>query len=152
MERGWAMPMDAQRAFGKTKNSTSPDRWRCGDRRRARAARLGTLTDCGTPSWTLFSGGLCFLMLACFYAIVDVCGFKKCAFPLTVIGMNSNAIYCLTHWITGFIVNSLRTFFGHSWPNMFGKTLEPITTGAAVLLVYWLILYWMYRRKLFLRV
>ena len=105
-----------------------------------------------TPSWTLFSGGLCFLMLAGFYAVVDVWGFKKCAFPLTVIGMNSIAIYCLTHWITGFIVNSLRTFFGHSWPNMFGKTLEPITTGAAVLLVYWLILYWMYRRKLFLRV
>ena len=105
-----------------------------------------------TPSWTLFSGGLCFLMLAAFYAVLDVWGFKKCAFPLTVIGMNSIAIYCLTHWITGFIVNSLRTFLGHSWPNMFGKTLEPITTGAAVLLVYWLILYWMYRRKLFLRV
>ncbi len=105
-----------------------------------------------TPSWTLFSGGLCFLMLAAFYAVVDVWGFKKCAFPLTVIGMNSIAIYCLTHWITGFIVNSLRTFFGHGWPNMFGTTLEPITTGSAVLLVYWLILYWMYRRKLFLRV
>ena len=105
-----------------------------------------------TPSWTLFSSGLCFLMLAAFYAVVDVWGFKKCAFPLTVIGMNSIAIYCLTHWITGFIVNSLRTFFGHGWPNMFGKTLEPITTGAAVLVVYWLILYWMYRRKIFLRV
>ena len=28
----------------------------------------------------------------------------------------------------------------------------PFMTGAAVLLVYWLILFWMYRRKLFLRV
>ena len=105
-----------------------------------------------TPSWTLFSGGLCFLMLAAFYAVVDVWGFKKCVFPLTVIGMNSIAIYCLTHWITGFIVNSLRTFFGHGWPNIFGARLEPITTGSAVLLVYWLILYWMYRKKLFVRV
>ncbi len=105
-----------------------------------------------TPSWTLFSGGLCFLLLAAFYAVVDVWGFKKCAFPLTVIGMNSIAIYCLTHWITGFIVNSLQTCFGHGWPNMFGATFEPITTGAAVLFVYWLILFWMYRRKIFLRV
>ena len=105
-----------------------------------------------TPSWTLFSGGCCFLLLAGFYAVVDVWGFKKCAFPLSVIGMNSIAIYCLVHWIQGFIINSLKTCFGRGWPNVFGAPFEPITMGAAVLLVYWLILYWMYRRKIFLRV
>jgi predicted acyltransferase len=35
---------------------------------------------------------------------------------------------------------------------MFGTALEPLVRGAAVLVVYWLILLWMYRRKLFLRV
>ena len=105
-----------------------------------------------TPSWTLFSGGWCFLIMGGFYALVDVWGFRRCAFPLVVIGMNSIAIYCLVHWIEGFIINSLKTCFGHGWPKMFGETFEPMMTGAAALLVFWLILYWMYRRKLFLRI
>ena len=105
-----------------------------------------------TPSWTLFSGGWCFLFMAGFYALVDLWGFKRCAFPLVIIGMNSIAIYCLVHWIEGFIITSLKTCLGHSWPMMFGETFEPMTTGAAALLVFWLILYWMYRRKLFLRI
>ena len=105
-----------------------------------------------TPTWTLFSGGWCFLLLAGFYAVIDVWGFKKPAFPLVVIGMNSIAIYCLVHWIEGFIITSLRTCFGQAWPRVFGETFAPITTGAAALLVFWLILYWMYRRKIFLRV
>ena len=105
-----------------------------------------------TPSWTLFSGGCCFLLLAGFYTVADVWGCKKAVFPLAVIGMNSIAIYCLVHWIQGFIATSLRTCFGRSWPNMFGTTFEPIMTGLAVLLVFWLILYWMFRRKIFIRV
>jgi predicted acyltransferase len=105
-----------------------------------------------TPSWTLFSGGWCFLIMGGFYALVDIWGFRRCAFPLVVIGMNSIAIYCLVHWIEGFIINSLKTCFGQGWPNLFGETFAPMMTGAAALLVFWLILYWMYRRKLFLRI
>jgi heparan-alpha-glucosaminide N-acetyltransferase len=43
----------------------------------------------------------------------------------------------------------------HLGPNAFrvlGPGLEPLLLGAAVLLIYWLILYWMYRRKLFLKI
>ena len=46
-----------------------------------------------TPTWTLFSGGLCFLLMATFYAVIDVRGSKWWAFPLVVIGMNSIAAY-----------------------------------------------------------
>src|SRR5690606_38176025 len=48
-----------------------------------------------TPSWTLFSGGICFLFLTFFYWIVDVCGRGKWAFFLQVIGMNSIAAYVI---------------------------------------------------------
>src|SRR5262249_6731728 len=48
-----------------------------------------------TPAWTLYSGGWCFLMLAGFYATLDVVGLRAWAFPLRVIGMNSIAAYCL---------------------------------------------------------
>jgi len=105
-----------------------------------------------TPSWTLFSGGWCFLLMAFFYGLVDMAGFKKLTFPIMVVGMNSIAIYCLVHLIDGFIISSLKTHLGKNFFLLFGSTFEPMFTGACALLVFWLILFWMYRRKLFLRV
>jgi len=105
-----------------------------------------------TPSWTLFSGGVCFLFLAGFSWIVDVKGYKKWAFPLVVIGMNSIAAYMIAHLFERFIIDSFRINLGPNVFQIFGSGLEPFVQGAAVLLVYWLILFWMYRRKLFLRV
>jgi heparan-alpha-glucosaminide N-acetyltransferase len=105
-----------------------------------------------TPSWTLFSGGVCFLFLAGFSWIVDVKGYKKWAFPLVVIGMNSIAAYMIAHLFERFIIDSFRINLGPNAFRIFGSGLEPFVQGAAVLLVYWLILFWMYRRKLFLRV
>ena len=105
-----------------------------------------------TPSWTLFSGGVCFLFLAGFSWIVDVKGYRKWAFPLVVIGMNSIAAYMIAHLFERFIADSFRINLGPHAFQIFGVGLEPFIQGAAVLLFYWLILFWMYRRKLFLRV
>jgi len=105
-----------------------------------------------TPTWTLFSGGLCFLFMAGFYAIVDVRGWKGWSFPLVVIGMNSIAAYCIAHLWDGFIASSLKTHLGPNAFKLFGDTFAPMFQGAAVLLALWLILFWMDRRKLFLRV
>jgi predicted acyltransferase len=105
-----------------------------------------------TPAWTLYSGGWCFLILAAFYATLDAVGLRAWAFPLRVIGMNSIAAYCMAHLFDSFIVGSFKTHLG---PNVFrflGDVYEPLVSGAAILIVYWLILYWMYRRGLFLRI
>jgi heparan-alpha-glucosaminide N-acetyltransferase len=105
-----------------------------------------------TPSWTLFSGGLCFLFLAGFCWVVEVKGCRKWAFPLVVIGMNSIAAYLMAHLFDRFIADSFRIHLGPHAFQVFGAGPEPLVRGAAVLLTYWLILFWMYRRKLFLRV
>ncbi|MGB8258914.1 MAG: DUF5009 domain-containing protein [Terracidiphilus sp.] len=105
-----------------------------------------------TPAWTLFSGGVCLLFLAAFSWIIDVKGFRKWAFPLAVVGMNSIAAYLIAHLWEEFIVRSLYTHLGKSFFQVFGAGLEPFFSGVCVMLVYWGILYWMYRRKLFLRV
>jgi heparan-alpha-glucosaminide N-acetyltransferase len=105
-----------------------------------------------TPTWTLFSGGCCFLMLAAFYAIIDWRGWKAWTFPLRVIGMNSIAAYCFAHLFEGFITSSLTTHFGSDCFNLFGEALAPFYRGVLVLAVFWLILLWMYRRKLFLKI
>jgi predicted acyltransferase len=105
-----------------------------------------------TPSWTIFSAGWCFLILAAFYAIIDIRGYRAWAFPLVVIGMNSIFIYCIAHLWDGFVLSSFKTHFGQEIFNMFGAAYASLVSGTAVIVTFWLILYWMYRRKIFLRI
>jgi predicted acyltransferase len=105
-----------------------------------------------TPSWTLFSGGICFLFLAAFCWVVEVKGYRKWTFPLVVIGMNSIAAYMIAHLWERFITDSFRINLGPRFFQFWGTGHEPLMRGIAVLAVYWLVLWWMYRRKLFLKV
>ena len=105
-----------------------------------------------TPSWTLFSGGVCFLFLAAFSWLIEVKGWRRWAFPLAVVGMNSIAAYLMAHFLEDFIVGSLHIHLGYGVFKVFGAGLEPLMLGIAVMVTYWLLLYWMYRRKLFLRI
>ena len=98
-----------------------------------------------TPSWTLFSGGLCFFFLVGFRYILEVRGWTRWAFPLLVIGMNSIAAYWIAHVFEEPIASAFRVHFGNYLPLQF--LLPPI-----VLLTEWWLLYWMYRRKIFLKV
>ncbi len=105
-----------------------------------------------TPSWVLFSGGWCLLLLAGFYAVIDLCNWKRWSIPLVVIGMNSIAAYCMAHLFEGFIARALKTFLGQNTSKVFGDAYEPLLHGAGVLLLLWVILFWMLRRKIFLRI
>jgi predicted acyltransferase len=105
-----------------------------------------------TPSWTLFSGGICFLLLAAFNWLIEVKGYRRWAFPLVIIGMNSIAAYLIADLFGRFIMRAFRTPFGDAPFQVFGPALEPLFFGAVVLLTYWLLLFWMYRRKIFLRI
>jgi len=105
-----------------------------------------------TPSWTLFSGGICFLMLAGFAWIIETKGHRKWAFPLVVIGMNSIAAYLIAHLLPQFLTSSFRIHLGPDAFKFAGTALEPLIQGMAILLAYWIILFWMHRRRLFLRI
>ncbi len=105
-----------------------------------------------TPSWTLFSGGLCFLTLAFFCYVIEMRGRKRWAFPLVVIGMNSIAAYLIAHLFEDFLRESFRIHLGPHAFEFWGVGHAPFVEGAAILLIYWLILFWMYRRKLFLKI
>ena len=105
-----------------------------------------------TPSWTLFSGGWCFLFLAALYALIDIRGWKRWAFPLTVIGMNSIAAYCMDGLCAGFIQDALKRHLGAGVFTVLGAPYEPLVLGGLTLVVMWSILFWMYRRKIFLRI
>ncbi|MCI0389944.1 MAG: DUF5009 domain-containing protein [Acidobacteria bacterium] len=105
-----------------------------------------------TPAWTIFSGGWCFLLLAAFYALIDMFGYRRWAFPLAVIGMNSIAIYVLSHLIDRFIIASFQIHLGQNIFNIFGEGYSWLLSGWAAIIIFWLMLYWMYRRKLFIRI
>ena len=105
-----------------------------------------------TPSWVLFSGGWCALILASSYALLDLLNLGRAAYPLIVVGKNSIAAYVLSHLIGDFIASSLGTHLGHDVFRAGGPVYEPLMRGAAVLMVLWLILLWMDRRKIYLRV
>jgi predicted acyltransferase len=105
-----------------------------------------------TPSWTLFSGGVCFFFLAAFSWVIDVKGNRRWAFPLVVVGMNSIAAYLIDHLWGDFIRDNLHINLGYQVFRVFGTGLEPLMLGIAMMLIFWLILYWMYRRKIFLRI
>jgi predicted acyltransferase len=106
-----------------------------------------------TPAWVLVSGGWCMFFTAGFYFLVDACGLRQVFFPLTVIGMNSIAIYFLVHIeLHGFIQRSFRTHFSDKVFAVAGEPLQAFVAGAIALAVDWLILYWMYRNKVFVRI
>jgi heparan-alpha-glucosaminide N-acetyltransferase len=105
-----------------------------------------------TSSYTLYSGGLVVLMLAGFYALIEWKGWRRWAFPLIVVGMNSIAIYVMSWTMQGFFREALERHLGGVLAGIAGATFLPVAYGLGIILAFWIILFWMYRRKIFLRI
>jgi heparan-alpha-glucosaminide N-acetyltransferase len=105
-----------------------------------------------TPSWVLVSGGACLWTLALCHWAVDLRGRRTWVFPLIVIGANSIAAYLIAHLFNTFIEKNLVTHLGANFFKVCGPAYQPLLHGAATLFVMWLLLFWMWRRKLFLKI
>lgn len=106
-----------------------------------------------TPAWTIFSGGVCFLFLALFYRIIDIGGKKKWSFFFMILGVNSIAAYVIADGgVKNFLSSSLYIHLGQGFDQVFGPAYATLVSGALVLLLEWLILYWMYRKKIFIKI
>ena len=100
-----------------------------------------------TTSYGLMSAGWACLMLLFFYWLIDIRGYRKWAFPLTVIGMNAIFIYMFSSLIhLGPIVDVFTRGIARVLPNS-----ELLFQQVAVLAVEWLILFWMYKRRIFIK-
>ena len=102
-----------------------------------------------TPSWAVYSAGWTLAMLAAFYAIIDVVGWRSWSFPLVVVGMNSIAMYLLSQQLRPWVRRNLHVHFGREW---FVGDYGPLIETSAILFVLWLICLWLYRRGIFLRI
>lgn len=102
-----------------------------------------------SSSFVLYAGGWSLLLLAVFYLIIDVCGFKNWAMPLVWMGCNSILIYMAAHGIVDFIATSRFLFGGLSQYVSAGHRDAFIWAGVAI--IQFAVLYFLYRKKLFLK-
>ena len=105
-----------------------------------------------TPSWTLFSTGWTCLILAAFFGVVDILKFRWWTFPLIVVGMNSITMYCMAELIPGWIHRTLKTHFGQQIFEFLSTPYQPFVASAWILLAMWLVCFWMYHQKIFVRI
>jgi predicted acyltransferase len=103
-----------------------------------------------TASFTLYSGGFVILGLLFFYWIVEVKGYRRWTFFLVVVGMNSIAAYTLPRFFGSEAANTIQNFLG--------PLLQPlgpygsVAKALLVLAIFWYILYFCYKRKIFFKV
>lgn len=108
-----------------------------------------------TSSMVLWAGGFCYLLLAVFYLLIDVLRFRIWAFPFVVIGMNAIFVYMATHVfsfsaISNPLVGGIARNLAES--EMFGKPWAELLQRTAQLAVIWVILWFLYRKRTFLRI
>jgi len=101
-----------------------------------------------TASFILYSLGWVLFMLIGIYWVVEVKGYRKWAFPLIVVGANSIFIYFLSEVLSRWLDNAVGVFTLHY--HLIGK-LAPVAQATTVLAVMWFLCYWLYKRKIFLK-
>ncbi len=101
-----------------------------------------------TSSFVLFLSGICYLLLALFYWIVDIKGYRKWAYFLNVIGMNAITAYVLSHVIS---FPKIAHFLLFGFEQYVGNYYQTLTTIGGFGILY-LLLWYMYKNKTFVKV
>jgi len=102
---------------------------------------------CWTSSFNILTGGIGFLLMASFYWMIDVKGWKKWSFYFRVIGMNSIFIYLLYDLVE--VARNPKFLFG--WTILWGDFGQIVSIVGGMALI-WSLLYYMYKKNIFIRV
>jgi hypothetical protein len=105
-----------------------------------------------TPSWTLWSGGICFLWLLVLCWILDDARITRWSYFFRVIGANSIVAYVMSWTIESWVGQAIERHFGFAIRGLVPEVYRTFVLGWLVLLVFWLILDWLFRRKIFVRI
>ncbi len=103
-----------------------------------------------TSSFVLYAGGWSLMLLGLFYLVIDVWRIKKWAFFFVVIGMNSITIYVLQNRILRFDI--IRDFFLKGIYDLSPATVQPFISALGYIAVVWIFLWFLWRKRIFLRV
>lgn len=103
---------------------------------------------CWTTTYNLLAGGISFMLFALFYLIIDVWHLQKWSFFFRVIGMNSIFVYLLVRIISAGTVAGY--FIG--WIIIPAGEWGDVIRVAGALALEWLLLYYMFRKNIFIKV
>lgn len=105
-----------------------------------------------TSTFVLVSGGWSILALAfCFY-IIDVLKYRKGVLFFAIVGMNPLFIYLFAHIGGANLVKKTALPFTNALFPFNSELVSAITLSIVVLLSLWAICYWMYKKKIFIRI
>lgn len=102
-----------------------------------------------SSSYVCWAGGLSLILFTLFYLIIDVWGFKKWAFFFIVIGLNPITIYLATRIIS---FRQATNFFFDGFIELFPEKWSTLINGIGLTMTGWLFLYFLFRKKIFLKI
>lgn len=105
-----------------------------------------------TPSWTLWSGGICFLWLLILHWICDLGRITWWAYPWIVIGANSIVAYVMSWSLETPTHDAIERHFGWLLDRIIDPSMRPAVLGALTLALFWIALRWLYRNRIFVRI
>ena len=102
-----------------------------------------------SSSFVLVVGSYSLAMFALFYYVIDVRGYQKWATPFVVIGLNSITIYMAQRIIP---FKAISAFFLQGVADMLPQEWSALLMRIGYLAVSWLFLYFLYKKKVFLKI
>lgn len=105
-----------------------------------------------TSSFVIVSGGWSLLALALCYWIIDLLKFNKGVIVFAVVGMNPLFIYLFAHIGGAELIRDVVSPFTIAIFGFAGQIQTDIITSILVLFFLWYICYFMYKRKVFIKI
>jgi heparan-alpha-glucosaminide N-acetyltransferase len=124
-----------------------------------------------SPSWALFSGGICVVTLTALYLLFDVMPLSPLAYPATVVGTNSLLMYCMGQLLKPWTRDTLVRHFGEGifslQPQLGYRVFSaypfksppphfeiyiPMCESIMIGMCFWLVCLWLHRQRLFVRI
>tara|TARA_R110000868_G_scaffold22001_6_gene90783 strand:- start:815 stop:1912 length:1098 start_codon:yes stop_codon:yes gene_type:complete len=105
-----------------------------------------------TSTFVFVGGGWSLFALALCYWLIDVKKYQKGVLFFAVVGMNPLFIYLFAHVGGAELVNKIFLPFSNALFGWTGTLNANIMLSIVVLLFLWCICYWMYKKKLFIRI
>ena len=116
-----------------------------------------------TASFAVYTAGWSCAVLLFFYWLIEVKGKNRWAFPFVVFGMNAITLYVATGLFVRWVMlpwkvrfdgsfTSLTGYFYKSFAAVAGPTIGSLMYSTLIIGIGWLLCYWMYKRKIFLKV
>lgn len=109
---------------------------------------LPCIKNIWTPGFVLAAAGACMLLLLLFHMLLDICPWRKWAFPLQVAGCNALFLYLLVELVPmKDLAQRLSCGIWQGLPNEY----KPVAYAGTALLMAWLVVFFLYRRRVFIK-